>query len=88
MNNKSNVNNKVNSERYVNIKVASLYTSLPVKTLYEWASIGKIPSIKIGRRVLFDLHDIDKVMDSFKRSTNQCEMIANKIIGDLQVNGI
>ena len=88
MNNKSNVNNKVNSERYVNIKVASLYTSLPVKTLYEWASIGKIPSIKIGRRVLFDLHDIDKIMDSFKRTTNQCEMTANKIIGALHYNGI
>ena len=88
MNNKSNVNNKVNSGRYVNIKAASLYTSLPVKTLYEWASIGKIPSIKIGRRVLFDLHDIDKIMDSFKRTTNQCEMTANKIIGALHYNGI
>jgi len=88
MNNKLNVNNKVNSERYVNIKAASLYTSLPVKTLYEWASIGKIPSIKIGRRVLFDLHDIDKIMDSFKRTTNQCEMTANKIIGALHCNGI
>ena len=88
MNNKSNVNNKVNSGRYVNIKAASLYTSLPVKTLYEWSGSGRIPSVKIGRRVLFDLHDIDKIMDSFKRSTNQCEMIANKLIGDLQVNGI
>ena len=88
MNNKSNINNKVNSERYVNIKAASLYTSLPVKTLYEWASIGKIPSIKIGRRVLFDLHDIDKVMDSFKRSSNQYEMTVNKIIGDLHDKGI
>ena len=88
MNNKLNVNNKVNSERYVNIKAASLYTSLPVKTLYEWASIGKIPSIKIGRRVLFDLHDIDKVMDSFKRSSDQYEKTVNKIIGALQNNGI
>jgi excisionase family DNA binding protein len=88
MNNKSNVNNKVNSERYVNIKAASLYTSLPVKTLYEWAGTGRIPSVKIGRRVLFDLHDIDKIMDSFKRSSNQCEITANKIIGDLHGDGI
>ncbi len=84
MNNKSNINNKVTSERYVNIKAASRYTSLPVKTLYEWSGAGRIPSIKIGRRILFDLHDIDKIMDSFKRSSNQCETTANKIIGDFR----
>ena len=32
--------------------------------------------------------DIDKIMDSFKRTTNQCEMTANKIIGALHYNGI
>jgi excisionase family DNA binding protein len=79
---------EVNRERYVDIKATSRYTSLPVKTLYEWAGTGRIPSVKIGRRVLFDLYDIDKIMDSFKRSSNQCEMTVNKIIGDLQGNGI
>jgi excisionase family DNA binding protein len=74
--------------RYIDIKGLSKYTSLPTKTLYEWSSVGKIPSIKIGRRVLFDLHDIDKVMAGLKRSYNQCENITNKIIGDLQSNGI
>ena len=88
MKNESNNKNELNRERYVDIKATSRYTSLPVKTLYEWASTGKIPSIKIGRRVLFDLHDIDKIMDSFKRTTNQCEMTANKIIGALHCNGI
>ena len=88
MKNESSGKYEVNSERYVDIKVASRYTSLRVKTLYEWAGTGRIPSVKIGRRVLFDLHDIDKMMDSFKRSSNQCEMTANKIIGDLHGNGI
>ena len=88
MKNESNNKNVGNIERYVDIKTVSRYTSLPVKTLYEWSGTGRIPSIKIGRRVLFDLHDIDKVMDSFKRSTNQCEMTANKIIGALHCNGI
>ncbi|MCR4289887.1 MAG: helix-turn-helix domain-containing protein [Candidatus Scalindua sp.] len=73
-------------ERYVDIKKVSEYTSLPVSTLYEWSGTGRIPSIKIGRRVLFDLQDIDLVMNSFKRSSNQCEMTANKIIGDLHGN--
>ena len=88
MENESNDKYEVNRERYVDIKAASRYTSLSVKTLYEWAGTGRIPSVKIGRRVLFDLHDIDKIMDSFKRSTNQCEMTTNKIIGDFHDNGI
>ena len=86
---KTELNNKnMRNKRYANIKEVSEYTSLPVKTLYEWAGTGRIPSIKIGRRVLFDLTKIDLVMDSFKRSSNQCEMTAKKIIGDLHGNGI
>jgi excisionase family DNA binding protein len=84
----SNGKNEVITERYVDIKAVSRYTSLPVKTLYEWAGQGKIPSIKIGRRVLFDLNDIDKVMVSLKRPYLQHEKTANKIIGDLHGNGI
>ncbi len=76
------------TKRYANIKEVSEYTSLPTKTLYEWASIGKIPSIKFGRRVLFDLNDIDKVMASLKRPYLQHEKTANKIIGDLHGNVI
>ena len=76
------------TKRYANIKEVSEYTSLPTKTLYEWASIGKIPSIKLGRRVLFDLQDIDQIMANLKRSYLQHEKTANKIIGDLHGNGI
>jgi excisionase family DNA binding protein len=70
-------------KRYCNIKEVSVYTSLPVKTLYDWAAQGRIPSIKIGRRVLFDIQDIDYVMESLKRSTGQCEKIAQEIIMEL-----
>ncbi len=69
--------------RYVDIKTVSKYTSLAESTLYEWAGTGRIPSIKMGRRVLFDLHDIDKIMATMKRNDNQCNNIANKIVGDL-----
>ena len=71
-------------KRYVNIKEVSAYTSLPVKTLYEWASIGRIPSIKLGRRVLFDLEDIDRLLASLKRNTGQCDRMANKILDDVR----
>ena len=88
MKNESNNKNELNRERYVDIKATSRYTSLPVKTLYEWASIGKIPSIKIGRRVLFDLNDIDALMAAKKRNTNQVEEASGKIIGDIFMNDI
>ena len=76
------------NKRYVNIKEVSEYTSLATSTLYEWAGTGRIPSIKMGRRVLFDLHDIDKVMASMKRNDNQCNNIANKIVGGVHDKGI
>ncbi len=75
-------------KRYVNIKEVAEYTSLPVKTLYEWAGQGKIPSIKIGRRVLFDLNEIDVVMASLKRPYLQHEKTANKILGEFHDYGI
>ena len=74
------------TERYVDIKTVSKYTSLPVKTLYDWASLGKFPSVKYGRRVLFDLKDVDKAMSDLKRPYLQHEKIANKILGDINGN--
>ncbi len=68
------------NRRYVNINEVSEYTSLPVKSLYELASQGMIPSIKLGKRVLFDLLDIDKMMESKKRTCNKEEEIDKKII--------
>ena len=67
-------------KKYANVVEVSVYTSLPVKTLYEWAGQGEIPSIKISRRVLFDLQDIDKIMESMKRTCNKEEEIDKKII--------
>ena len=70
-------------KRYISVKEVSVYTSLPVKTLYEWASTGRIPSIKYGRRVLFDLQDIDRIMDSLKRSPDKTDEISRKILMDI-----
>ena len=74
------------NRRYVNINEVSEYMSLPVKSLYELASQGRIPSIKYGRRVLFDLQDIDKMMESMKRTCNKEEKIVNKILGGIHGN--
>jgi excisionase family DNA binding protein len=68
------------NRRYVNINEVSEYMSLPVKSLYELASQGRISSIKLGKRVLFDLQDIDKMMESMKRTCNKDEEIVNKYL--------
>lgn len=73
-------------KRYADVKEVSEYTSLPIKTLYEWASQRKIPSIKLGRRVLFDLHDIDQIMTTQKRDAQQCDKTVSKIIGGIREN--
>ncbi len=88
MQTESNSQYELIQRQYVDIKKVSKHTSLPVKTLYEWADQGKVPSIKIGRRVLFDLHDIDKVMASLKRTNNQEENIVNKITGNIHNSNI
>jgi excisionase family DNA binding protein len=82
----SNSKHSVIAERYVDAKAISEYTSLPKGTIYEWAGQGKIPSIKIGRKVLFDLNDIDKMMESMKRTCNKEEKIVNKILGGIHGN--
>lgn len=67
-------------KRYANIKEVSEYTSLPVKTLYDWAGTGRVPSIKLGRRVLFDLNEIDSFMSSLKRDTGTVKKIVKKVL--------
>ncbi len=70
------------TKRYANIKELSIYMGLSVKTLYEFVNLRKIPSIKYGRRILFDLQDIDKLMESLKRPHILCEKTSNNIIVD------
>jgi excisionase family DNA binding protein len=74
------------NKRYVSVKEFSVYTSLAESTLYEWSGTGRIPSIKMGKRILFDLEDMDKIMASMKRNNNQEERITNKILGDSNGN--
>ncbi len=75
-------------ERYVDIKRVSRYTSLPVKTIYDWSSQGKFPCIKFGRRILFDIQDVDEAMANLKKPYLKFENTVNKIIGDLHGNAI
>ena len=58
------------AKRYCTVKELSKHLSVPEGTLYDWAGIGVIPSIKIGRRILFDLNEIELHMKKKKRITS------------------
>jgi len=78
----------MNNTRYIKAKQLSVYTSIPIKTIYEWSSTGRLPVIRIGRSLFYDLQDIERVMDSLKHNNDQVDKITNKIVGDVFNNDI
>ncbi len=55
-------------KRLLNIKELSEYLGIPVNTLYCWVSSGKIPKVKLGRLVKFDIQDINQWIENNKLS--------------------
>lgn len=47
----------------MNVYEASSYLKLSPNTLYQWKYEGKIPSIKLGGKLLFDRNELDKFID-------------------------
>ena len=60
--------NEENMEkRYFTVKEISNYTGIAPTTLYEMSSQRRIPSLKIGKSVRFDIQAIEKWLKQFKR---------------------
>jgi len=61
-------------KRYLSMNDASEYLSLSKITLHRLIHAGKIPSYKVGKKRLFDMHELDQWMQSKKdktKSTNE-----------------
>lgn len=58
--------NKQMKKRLLNVKEASEYTGLAVGTLYNQVSRREIPFVKLGKKLLFDLQDLDDWINSNK----------------------
>ena len=57
-------------QRYINEKECEEYTGIAVSTLQTMRHIGYGPTyIKVGRKVLYDVHDLENYMQGCK--TNQ-----------------
>ncbi len=54
-------------KRLVSVEEAAKYLGVQKSTIYSWAWRRKIPSVKMGRRLLFDREDLDQMIEAGKR---------------------
>ncbi len=55
-------------KRLLSVEDAAKYLGVQKRTIYLWASQEKIPSVHIGRRLLFDQEDLDRMIEACKRA--------------------
>ena len=53
--------------RLLSVQEAATYLGVQKSTIYSWAWRRKIPSVKMGRRLLFDREDLDRLIEERKR---------------------
>jgi len=54
-------------KRLISVEDAAKYLGVQKSTMYSWAWRRKIPSVKMGRRLLFDQEDLDRMIEAGKR---------------------
>ncbi|MCH7804336.1 MAG: helix-turn-helix domain-containing protein [Acidobacteria bacterium] len=54
-------------KRLISVAEAAKYLGVQKSTIYSWAWRRKIPSVKMGRRLLFDREDLDRMIEAGKR---------------------
>ena len=52
--------------RLLDADSASIYLSISRSKLYEWHRAGKIPSIRIDGKRLFDIYELDEFVEKLK----------------------
>ena len=58
-------------KRFIGIKECSEYLGIPKGTLYSWTFSRKIPYIKMGRLVKFDLKELENWIKDRKIEPNE-----------------
>jgi len=57
----------ISQKRLLDVKEAVNYLSISRTKLYEWSLQGKIPSVRIDNKRLFDVLELDEFVDRLKR---------------------
>lgn len=54
------------SKRLLTAEQAAEYLGLATWTVRQWASMGRLPKVKLGRSLRFDISDLEKVIEEGK----------------------
>ncbi len=54
-------------KRLISVEDAAKYLGVQERTIYSWASQEQIPSVHIGRRLLFNQEELDRMIEACKR---------------------
>ena len=55
------------NKRLLNVRAAAEYLSISRAKLYQWVDAGKIPSVRIDSRRLFDILELNEFVEQLKR---------------------
>lgn len=55
------------TKRLLDAKSAAEYLSISRAKLYQWVDAGKIPSLRIDSRRLFDILELNEFVESLKK---------------------
>ena len=55
--------------KYSNVRDEALRLNIGTRTLWRWIKAGRVPSYKLGRRVLLRPEEIDYALMNFRRAS-------------------
>jgi excisionase family DNA binding protein len=58
--------------RLITVQAAAEYLSVSVSTLYGWVYQRRIPFVKVGRALRFDLGDLDRFIEENRNRPKSC----------------
>jgi excisionase family DNA binding protein len=65
-------------EKMLSVGEAAHYLGLAASSVYKMAARCELPSVKIGRRVLFGIADLDSYAQACRRSPERVKTLAAK----------
>jgi len=57
----------ISNKRLLDVKNAAEYLSISRAKLYQWVDAGKIPSVRIDSRRLFDILELNEFVERLKK---------------------
>jgi excisionase family DNA binding protein len=60
------------SARLITVQHAAEYLAVSVSTLYGWVYQRRIPFVKVGRALRFDISDLDRFIESNRIRPKAC----------------